>query len=317
MTMMAHQNGTEAEDDLLSKLDIETEVERIDAKAIAILNRSEVEAQLDAAHKYPRSITKVMREALALATITREVAESCIYSLPRGGKMITGPSVRLAEIMASAFGNLHYGARVVDIEEKEVVSQGVAWDLEKNVRVTMEARRRITNKQGKRYDDDMITVTGNAACAIAKRNAIFNVVPRAYVDVVYAQARKVAVGDAKTLDARRASVLAGFAKLGVSQAQVLAKVEKDGVVDIGLDDLEVLIGIGTAIKEGSMSIDAAFPVAPPAPAAPSEDGKRIKLGGRKAQAQAAPAAQAETQPSPATPAHDEDGVVSDSPDDGP
>jgi hypothetical protein len=259
-----------------------TDVVHVQAGAIGAIVRSEVEAQLDAAHKYKRSVSRFLAEALSLATISQEVAESCIYSLPRmergEQKMITGPSVRLAEICASAYGNLHIGGRVLDEEEKEIVAQGGAWDLEKNLRVTVEARRRITNKAGRRYSDDMVVVTGNAAVSIALRNAILRVIPRAYVDTIYEKVRHVAVGDAKTLGARRSEIFARLNKLGVGTDRILARLGKGGIDDVGLDELEILIGLGTAVKGGELTIEDAFaPPSPAAPAAPSEDGKRIAV----------------------------------------
>lgn len=243
----------------------DAEVTRVETTAVAVLNRSEVEAQLDAAHRYPRQIGRFMKEALSLATLTREVAESCIYAMPRGGKTIAGPSVRLAEICASAYGNLHIAARVVDAEDKEVVAQGVAWDLEKNLRVTVETRRRITSRNGKRYDDDMITMTGNAAGSIALRNAIFRVVPRAYVDTIYAQVREVAVGNAATLAARRVDVVARLQKTGVPVERIFARVGKTSIEGVGLEELETLVGLGTAIRSREQTIDEAFPVPDTAP----------------------------------------------------
>lgn len=237
----------------------DTEISRVETTAVAVLNRSEVAAQLDAAHRYPRQTKRFINEAMTLATLSRDVAESCIYALPRAGKTIAGPSVRLAEICASAYGNLHVAARVIDVEEREVVAQGVAWDLEKNLRVTVEARRRITSKNGRRYDDDMITVTGAAAGSIALRNAIFRVVPRAYVDTIYAKVREVAVGNAVTLAARRAEVVQRIQKMGVPIERIFARVGKKAIEDVGLDELEVLIGLGTSIKNKESGIDDAFP----------------------------------------------------------
>lgn len=231
--------------------------------AAAALNKSEVEAQLDAAHKYPRSMKRFLSEAITLATINEEIAASCMYALPRGEKPITGPSVRLAEICASAWGNLHIGARVVAVEEKEVVGQGVAWDLEKNVRISTETRRRITDKKGKRYNDDMITMTGNAAASISLRNSVFRVIPKAYVNEVYNRARAVAVGDASTLSEKRATVIERIVKMGALKDRILLRVGKPSVEDITLDDLEILIGIGTAIKNGDIRADEAFPAAGP------------------------------------------------------
>lgn len=243
----------------LTVADTDHEISRVEMGAVAVLTRSEVTAQLDAAHKYPRQIKRFLNEAMTLATLSRDVAESCIYALPRGGKTIAGPSVRLAEICASAYGNLHVAARILDAEEKEVVAQGVAWDLERNLRVTVEARRRITNKSGRRYDDDMITVTGAAAGSIALRNAIFRVVPRAYVDTIYAKVREVAVGNATTLADRRHEVVQRLQKIGVPVERIFARVGKKAIEDVGLDELEVLIGLGTSIKNKETNIDEAFP----------------------------------------------------------
>jgi len=250
--------------------------------------KSEVEAQLDAAHKYPRSIRRFMDEAVSIATETPEVAESCLFSIPRDGKIIAGPSVRLAEICASAYCNLQYGGRVVDEDDKYVTAQGVAWDMQKNTRVTIETRRRITGKTGKRFSDDMVAVTGNAARSIALRDAVFRVIPRALVDQVYAKVKLVAVGDAKSLATRRAQVLERLQKIGVPLDRVWPKLEIKGPEDIGLEELEVLIGLGAAIKSGEIGIDDAFPpAAPPAPPGAADEGKRISLRTPKKEPEAA------------------------------
>jgi len=224
-----------------------------------VLARNEVQMQLDAAHRYPRSVKRFLDEAKTLATMTEDIAQSCIYALTRGGKVIAGPSVRLAEICASAYGNLHIGARVIEAAEREVVAQGVAWDLEKNLKAALEARRRITKKNGTRYDDDMIGVAGAAAASIALRNAIFRVIPKTYVDDVYAAARAVAVGDASTLAKKRDAVVERLQKIGVPRERIFPRVAVTALEDIGLDELEVLIGLGSSIKNGERTIDDAFP----------------------------------------------------------
>lgn len=276
MTMQVPEQMNEA----IEALDGELQ-QRVEISAVGAITKSEVEAQMDCAHRYPRSVGKFLREATTLATMTEEIAQSCLYSVPRDGKQITGPSVRLAEIVASAYGNLHFGARIVEEGERDITAQGICWDIQKNVRVTVETKRRITTRQGKRYGDDMIILTGNAAASIALRNAIFRVIPRSYVMMVYDQARQVAVGDAKTLDTKRAAVLGRFAALGVTRDRVLGQLGKASVEDIGLEDLEALIGMGTAIKNGERRIEEVFPVAAPAPVAATEDGKRISLRGTK------------------------------------
>ena len=67
---------------------------------------AQVMLQVQTARAFPRSIKSAMQEARSMATLDRETAGSCFYKIPRAGKMIEGPSIRLAEIMASAWGNL-------------------------------------------------------------------------------------------------------------------------------------------------------------------------------------------------------------------
>src|SRR4051794_13584258 len=80
---------------------------------VEAITRGEIDMQIRTARAYPRNITTFKREALALACLDEETASSMFYVVPRGGKMIEGPSIRMAEIVGSAFGNLRYGARIV------------------------------------------------------------------------------------------------------------------------------------------------------------------------------------------------------------
>lgn len=264
----------------LAQLDGGNVLMRPESGSVALLNRSEIETQMDAAHRYPRSIKRFMQQALTLATLTRRIAESCIYSLPRSGKPIVGPSVRLAEICAGSYGNVHVGARPMEVRERDVIAQGMGWDLETNFRVTTETTRRITNKSGGRYNDDMIQVTLSAATSIAFRNAIFRTVPRSYIDTLYGKIALVATGGAKELGVKRKELFDRFAAMGVEQPRVLAAVERAAVDDVTLEDVEYLIGLGTAIAQKDRTIEECFPVAsqeaPEAPAA--QEGRRVPLG---------------------------------------
>ncbi len=84
-------------------------------------------------------------------------------------------------------------------------------------------------------------------------------IPKTYVNMVYEAARKVAVGDASTLSARRAQVFERLVKMGAMPDRVLARVGKASIEDIGLGELEALIGFGTAIHSGSEKVDDVFP----------------------------------------------------------
>lgn len=225
---------------------------------VTLLNKSEIDMQIATAHKYPRSLTQFRRDVHDMVTISEQVAQECIYALPRDGKVIEGPSARFAEIVASAWGNSRAGARVVSDAGDFVTSQGVFHDLQKNVAITYEVQRRITNKNGRRFSADMIGVTANAACSIALRNAILKGVPKAFWAEMYDAARRTVMGDVKTLPNRRAEAFKAFQGYGVTVAQILAKLGLRGEADIGLEQLLVLRGLLTAIKDGDTTPEVAF-----------------------------------------------------------
>lgn len=237
----------------------ERNAEVVSSDTLGALMRAEIDVQISTAKRYPRSLAQFRRRALEMATIDEETAGSCFYSLPRGGKPIEGPSIRLAEIVASAWGNLRVTARLVSDDGKFLTAQGMAHDLETNYASTQDVPRRVTDKNGRRFNADMIGVTGLAALAIARRNAILGVVPRSYINSILAEARRAAVGDAKTLAGRRADMIGYFMKMGLTAERVLAAVEKKSIEDVGLDELATLKGMATAIKDGVTTPDDAFP----------------------------------------------------------
>jgi hypothetical protein len=271
-------------------------VEVVANDALASIERAQVDVQIATARKYPRTLSKVKERMLSFATLDEETASSCFYTLParRGGddKPIQGPSIRMAEIALASYQHIKAGSRIINDDGKFLTAQAVVHDLENNVAVSIEVRRRVTNKSGQRFGDDMIAVTGNAACSIALRNAVFRVVPRALITPVYEAAKRVAVGDVKSLTSKRAQIIGRLKQMGAKEASILAAVGAEKIEDIDLAKLEVLIGLGTAIKDGETTLETAFPGA-----APATDGKPIF----KEEPKAVPAAPEQPVAAPAAP----------------
>ena len=146
------------------------------AEMLQAINRSEVDMQISTAKAYPRDVQAAIKRIEDLASLDRETAEDWFYVLRRNGAAgqttIEGLSVRMAEIIAGAWGNLRVQARIIGNDGKTITAQAVCHDLETNFAVSVEVKRRITDKQGRTYSEDMQVVTGNAACAIAFRNAV-------------------------------------------------------------------------------------------------------------------------------------------------
>ena len=205
------------------------DVREIATVPTAALARVEVDSQISTAKQYPRDMDRFastamkLVETVAMQKSTREGGEELFYSMPRGGKIIEGPSVRLAEIIAHTYGNCRVGARTVAEETDFVVCQGVFHDLEQNVAITFEIKRRIRKRDGTRYDDDMIGVTANAGCGIAYRNAVLKGVPKGFWLPLYERARKLAGGAEKDAAKNRKAVMDYFGKLGVKEVERLAR----------------------------------------------------------------------------------------------
>lgn len=223
------------------------------------VERANVDSQVATAKQYPRDIARCVNNSIAMATLDYETAQSCGYALPRGGKPITGPSVHLAKLLVSNWGNMRAEAKVVQITDKQVISRGTCWDLENNVATAFEVRRSIVGKGGKRFTDDMITVTGNAANAIAYRNAVFSVIPKAITDKVYQAAQHFITGDLsdeEKLVARRKKCIDFFKdEYGITEQEVVALCGKQTVNQIKADQIALLLGITQSLKDGGTTVD--------------------------------------------------------------
>lgn len=226
--------------------------------ALSLITKAEIDVQISTAKAFPRSLKTFIDRATTMATLNEDIAASCSYSLPRGGKALEGATVRLAEIVCSTYGNIRAGARVIANDGKTVTAQGICHDLETNNCVTVEVKRKITDKYGKTYNEDMQVVTGNAACAIAYRNAVFKVVPSALCNEVYEAAKQVAKGTAETLVVRRNKAVEYFKSLSVTDKQICEVLEIKKIEDIDIDKLGTLTGMKSLIKNGESTIKDLF-----------------------------------------------------------
>lgn len=229
--------------------------------AMEAATRGELDSQVSTARKFPRSIKNFVDTAMELATLDEETSGTMFYTLParKGGyKPIEGPSIRLAEVVAYSWKNLRVETNIESIDETHVTAVGTVFDTERNSAYRHRVKRRIVDKYGKRYSEDVILTTCNAASSIAFREAVFKAVPRAFVNKVYLAARATAVGTQETLVSRRTKAMEWFKKAGADEKMVLEKLGRKSLDEVTLDDLVTLTGFKTAIREGDTKIDEVF-----------------------------------------------------------
>ena len=223
------------------------------------IEKANVDVQVATAKQFPRNVTRAIQNSIVMATIDPETAQMMRYALPRGGKPITGPSVHLAKLIVSNWGNVRAEAKVVQITDSQVVSRGTCWDLENNVATAIEVRRNIKGKDGQRFSDDMITVVGNAANSIAFRNAVFSVIPKAVTDKVYRAAQECITGDlsdeAKLLQKRTNCLKFFNDEYGITEEEVIKLCGKQTVNQIKAEEIALMLGIYQSLKDGDTTVE--------------------------------------------------------------
>ena len=239
-------------------------LEVMQAETLQSMDRAEIDMQIATAKRFPRNIQQCLNNIRALSMIDEETMESCFYHLERKDKdgqikEIEGMSVRMAEIFVSCWGNLRVATRIIGNDGRKITAQGICFDVQNNVAVSSETSRRITNKSGKTYSDDMQIVTGNAASAIAFRNAVFKVIPAAVTKSVTNEIKQRLLEMTSTkISQKRRSAVEWFTKRGVTEDELRKYLGTDNLETISAEAIVVLRGVATAIREGSSSIDEVF-----------------------------------------------------------
>lgn len=219
----------------------------------------DLDLQISTAKAYPRDLNNCLAEAKSMAMSSKDIAQQCNYSLKRGSTVIEGPSIRLAEIFLQAWGNLYSASRITRNDGQTVTAEAAVWDLEKNVKLTVEVKRSIRNREGKMYSLDMQTVTANAAASIALRNAAFRIIPKAYIDGIYKAAMRHAY-EGDSLENLRTKALAYFKTFDYEADHILKFLGKSTISEITKDDLRILGGIKNKIEDRILNSSDAFPL---------------------------------------------------------
>lgn len=233
------------------------------ADIIQAVNRAEIDIQVATAKQYPRDINNTLNKIATYATMDKETAEDCFYVLRRKGSngqdsVIEGLSVRMAEIIAGCWGNIRVQTRIVGNDGKMITAEAICHDLETNFAVSKEVKRRITDRNGRTFSEDMQVVTGNAAASIAFRNAVLAVIPKAVTKKVINEVKQVALGQAIDLETARTNCLQNFAKAGVTEDMLLQYLGINSVADIDKEAIFELRATWNAIKEGTTTVQESF-----------------------------------------------------------
>ncbi|GIO06254.1 hypothetical protein J31TS6_22820 [Brevibacillus reuszeri] len=162
----------------------------VNAQAMTGRQAQEVQMMLFAAKQFPRDVNAAYANIMKACT-RKILAETAMYEYPRGGQKVSGPSIRLAEILAQNWGNIDSG--VIELEQKngESTVMAYAWDLETNTRqtktFTVKHERKAKGSISKLDDPrDIYEMTANQG-ARRVRACILGVIPGDIVEAAIRQ----------------------------------------------------------------------------------------------------------------------------------
>ncbi len=184
---------------------------------------AEVQAQVIMARKFPRDVVAATDRILAECDRVT-LAEKAVYSYPRGGTQITGPSIRLAEAIIRAWGNCAAGTIEVERNDYESSMLAYAWDLESNTMIRREfkvAHVRDTKQGRKQLTDerDIYEVTANYG-ARRMRACILALIPGDVVDACVNRCEATLTAKVGKLDEIIPKMVKMFEDIGVTRAMI-------------------------------------------------------------------------------------------------
>lgn len=230
------------------------------ATALATTRQAqEVQAAMVVAKKFPRDEAKSMDRILSACT-RKTLAESAIYSYPRGGTEVTGPSIRLAECIAQNWGNIDFGYIELEQKQGESTVMAYAWDLETNTRqskVFAVPHRRETKNGSYPLTDsrDIYELIANQASRRV-RSCVLAVIPGDVVEAAVQQCELTmkAGMNSKPIKDLIAEMVQCFAKYDVTEEMLSAYIGKN-IEAFNEKDVLKLRKIYGSLKDGILGND--------------------------------------------------------------
>lgn len=214
---------------------------------------AEAQGKLLIAKRFPRNTAKAFADMMESCSRV-SFATQAMYSYPRGGQTVSGPSIRMAEELARNWGNIEFGTRELSRRDGESEMEAYAWDLETNlVRSIKFTVKHLRDKKGGAValtdERDIYEVTANMG-GRRVRACLLAVLPPDYVDsAVQECAKTLAGGNQEPLVDRVKKMLVTFAKWNVTSEMIEARIGKK-VEEVFAEDMVELISIHNSIRDG-------------------------------------------------------------------
>jgi len=213
----------------------------------------EIQGMVFMAKQYPRDQFAAYQR-IKQACERKSLAMIASYEYPRGGQKVTGPSIRLAEVVAQNWGNMTFGVTELEQKKGESTCMAYAWDLETNVRSEkiFTVRHERSTKKGLQVLDDSRDIYELVANMGARRQraCILAVIPKDVVDAAVEECDKTLAGkNTEPIIDRLKKMFDKFKSYGVTREMIEKKigVKIDSFTE---KDVLALIKVFNSLKDG-------------------------------------------------------------------
>ena len=221
----------------------------------------EVQVAMITAKKFPRDEFSAI-ERIKATCQRMTLAEQAIYSYPKGGQNVSGPSIRLAEAIAQGWGNIDAGVIELSNQNGKSEMMAYAWDLETNTRITKTfsiEHVRDTRKGRVSLTDarDIYEATANFG-ARRVRACILAIIPGDITEMAVNECKKTLTSkETRPVEEIVKGLIDGFKKYGVEKSQLEHYIGKQ-LTTCTKEDLIELRGVWKSISDGQTKVSDYF-----------------------------------------------------------
>lgn len=220
----------------------------------AAAKQFEIQSAIIIARKFPRDEETARKKFMAVCG-RASFAEDSMYSFPRGGKEITGPSVHFAREFARLWGNLRFGVEIIRDDDDTRQIRPFAWDVETNTLVYADdsfSKKIQRNGQWKKTDDEReLRELTNRHGSIGIRNCLLQLLPKDMTEDALNKCKKT-LGRGIKADPTGAHsrILRAFKEIGVTESELETYLDHE--LDSSTpDEIADLRGIYKSIIDGN------------------------------------------------------------------
>ncbi len=233
---------------------------------------AEVQAAYVIAKKFPRNESESYSRIMD-ACKRPFLAEQATYAYPRGDTLVTGPSIRLAEAMGQAWGNLDCGVREVSQGNGVSIAEAYAIDLQTNTRITkiFHVPHTRDTKQGKKKLTDARDIYEMVANQGARRlrACILGILPGDVVEAAVERCKKTLESSDVPVSEQIRKMILAFDNFGI-KVEHLEKRLGHKMESTIAQEIVTLKGIYKSIKDGMADREDFFDIGIAAKAENSE-----------------------------------------------